>query len=307
MKAIAVALLGLSLGLSGFAAETLPQVYARFGDLIVTQLNTAPFPHPQRAAGYKYKEKFFSAAEHYADSTVAIFVPKGFRQTKQVDFVVHFHGWQNHVERVLERYQLIQQFAAGGRNAVLVVPQGPRDASDSFGGKLEDPEGFKRFMDEVTATLKQRCAWNGPVEYGQIVLSGHSGGYKVISSILDHGGLTDHVKEVWLFDALYGQTEKFVSWLEKAHGRLLDIYTNDGGTKEETESLIALLKQRGKGPLELKEAQARSAKLTGPGAVFLFSALAHDEVVQRHETFRLFLETSSLAPVVPSQVPGSPP
>jgi len=64
-------------------------------------------------------------------------------------------------------------------------------------------------------------------------LSGHSGGYQVIASILDHGGLTNTLKEVWLFDALYARTDKFLASWDKSHGRLIDIYTEHGGTREE--------------------------------------------------------------------------
>ena len=52
---------------------------AALGQLIVTQFVTAPFPHPARADGYKYHDQFYSAKEHYSDSTVALFVPNHFR------------------------------------------------------------------------------------------------------------------------------------------------------------------------------------------------------------------------------------
>jgi len=49
---------------------------------------------------------------------------------------------------------------------------------------------------------------------------------------------------VWLFDALYAQTDRFLKWMDTRNGRLIDIYTEHGGTKERTEELIALLKKR---------------------------------------------------------------
>ena len=275
--------------------ENLPEPYAQYGQLIVTQLTSAPFPHPKRAEGHKYKDQEFSAKDHYSDSTVAIFIPRGFRETGQVDFVVHFHGWKNNVVGVLQQYRLIQQLIESGRNAVLVVPQGPRDASDSFGGKLEDPDGFKRFMTEVAQTLRQRSALKQKdFVLGRIILSGHSGGYEVISSIVDCGGLSDRVSEVWLFDALYARTEKFVAWFDRQHGRLIDIYTEQGGTKEETESLMADLKKRGTPFFAGKEADVKPADLEGNKAVFIFTELPHNDVLDKHETFRKFLETSCL-------------
>ena len=282
----------------GAATGTVPGAFATNGELMLTQMVSAPFPHPLRAGGHQYHDRFFPAKEHYSDSTVAVFIPRGFRETGRIDFVVHFHGWQNNVTNVLRRYQLIEQLVASGRNAVLVVPQGPRDASDSFGGKLEDPDGFKRFMEEVAQTLRARSALEQKdFTLGNIVLSGHSGGYHVMAAILDHGGLTEHVKEVWLFDALYGETDKFMAWLDRQHGRLLDIYTARGGTREETERLLATLKQRGAAFYAGNEADVQPADLRKHQPVFLFTDLAHDDVVERHGTFRTFLETSGFEQV----------
>jgi len=287
----------LLLGCAAFATqgENLPQRYADSGELIVTQFVSAPFPHPKRAEGYKYKDTLYPTNQHYADSTVAIFIPRGFRETGKIDFVVHFHGWKNNVAGVLQRYQLIEQLVNSKRNAVLVVPQGPRDAPDSFGGKLEDPDGFRRFMNEVVETLRQASSLKEKhFSVGQIVLSGHSGGYQVISSIVASGGLTDHVREVWLFDALYARTDKFLSWFDTQQGRLLDIYTEHGGTKAETEQLMTTLKQRGTKFFAGNESDTKPSDLQQNKIAFVFTDLAHNDVLDKHQTFRGFLETSCL-------------
>jgi hypothetical protein len=270
--------------------------YADLGELILTQFVSAPFPHPNRASGHKYKEKFFSAQEHYQDSTVAIFVPKNFRPQSKIDFVVHFHGWGNNVTNALRKYQLIQQFTASGKNAILVVPQGPRDASDSFGGKLEDIDGFKRFMDEAMTTLQEKSAFKKSTT-GKIILSGHSGGYEVISSILAVGGITSKIKEVWLFDALYAQTEKFQNWFAHDGVRFIDVYTANGGTKAETENLINDLKVQETDFFAGEESNVSLKELSGNRLVFLFSKLPHDEVMQKHKTFLKFLQTSCLSDI----------
>ena len=141
-------------------AESLEKAYAPFGRLIFAQFVTAPFPHPSRAQGHQHKDKFLPADKHYSDSTVAIFIPKGFRESKRVDVVMHFHGWGNSVEGTLRQFKLIEQFVESRRNAVLVVPEGPKNASDSSGGKLEDLDGFKRFSDELTVTLRQQVGFH---------------------------------------------------------------------------------------------------------------------------------------------------
>jgi hypothetical protein len=281
--------------LSTVRSETLPEHYAQQGQLLLVRLPTAPFPHPQRAEGHKYKEQFFSAAGHYTNDTVAIFIPHGFRETGSIDFVVHFHGWQNNVEGVLKKYQVIEQIIASGRNVVLVVPQGPYNASDSFGGKFEDQDGFRRFMKDVMDMLRHKSTLkNKEFTLGNIILSGHSGGYQVISSIVDHGGLTEHVKEVWLFDALYARTDKFLAWWDNSHGRLIDLYTEHGGTKGETENLLATLKNRGTALFSAKDTDATPANLRENRILFLFTDLPHDDVIHKRKDFELFLSTSCL-------------
>lgn len=282
--------------LRSFAGEPADTNYAAKGELILAHLDSAPFPHPDRAAGHRYKDEEFSAAEHYSDNTAAIFIPKGFHAGKAIDFVVHFHGWRNNVTNVLTRYRLIDQMVESKRNAILVVPQGPRDAPDSFGGKLEDRNGFKVFLEEVMQTVRTKSLLtNKTVAIGRIILSGHSGGYAVMASILDHGGLTDHVREVWLFDALYGRTEKFINWLDQSKGRLLNIYTENGGTKAETGNFKNLLQARDITFLSLNEKGLAVEALRSNCPLILFTELAHDEVVSAHSTFRDFLKTSGLA------------
>ena len=274
-------------------AQTLETNYASLGRLIVTQFIAAPFPHPDRAEGHKYQDKFYSAAGHYSDSTVAIFIPNHFRETGRIDFVVHFHGWNNTVAGTLSQFKLIEQLAASGKNAVLVVPEGPHDAPDSFGGKLEDPDGFKNFIDEIAATLRRQSVLKKKdFTIGNIVLSGHSGGYHVMSAIVDHGGEPTKIKEVWLFDALYGGTTNFLAWWDKEHGRLLNIYTDHGGTTNETMRLMTLLKDRGTPFLATEDSKATPQELKTNQLLFLHTDLTHNDVLEKRKTFAMFLETS---------------
>jgi hypothetical protein len=282
---------------SARSAEDLEQTYGSYGRLIVTQFVSAPFPHPARAAGHKYKDKVYAPEKHYRDSTVGIFIPKGFRETGKVDFVVHFHGWFNTVAGTLSQYRLIEQLVESGKNAVLIVPEGPHDAPDSFGGKLEDPDGFKNFMDELVTTLKQRGLFKRDFSAGDIILSGHSGGYRVIAAIVDRGGMPSSVKEVWLFDALYAETDKFLAWAERGSGRLLNIYTDNGGTKDDSEGMIELLKKRGTPFLATEEAKATAAELKTNKLVFLHTDLGHNDVLEKRNEFSLYLKTSCLQEV----------
>ena len=237
----------------------------------------------------------FSAADHYQDSHVALFVPKGFRPGREIDFVIHFHGWNHTVAGTIPEYKLIEQFAGGGKNAILIVPQGPYNAPDSFDGKLEATNGFARFMDEAMAKLQSAGELTNPnAKIGTIILSGHSGGYHVMAAILNHGGLAHKIREVWLFDALYGGAEDFVAWQGSEKGRLLDIYTDHGGTLQETENLMSSLKNQGVEFFAAEETNVVPGNLLTNRLVFLHTDMVHNDVVAKRRTFENFIKTSSL-------------
>ena len=301
MKEIVLLLL-LSASLAWSADDAAPDL-SPYGRLIVTNFITAPFPHPSRANGHRYDGTNYDTATHYSDSTVALFIPRGFQATPQVDLVIHFHGWRNTVAGTLQQFHLAEQLAASGRNAILIVPEGPHNAPDSAGGKLEDPDGFQRFIAEALAVLKQRAIITQDATVGKIILSGHSGGYKVMAAILDRGGLSRQIREVWLFDALYADSEKFLAWSTNGPNRLLDIYTDHGGTLETSLAMIATLRQSGQSLLATNALSATPAGLTNRHYVFLHSDQAHNDVVAQRKTFQLFLETSCLTPTVAPAAP----
>ena len=289
-------LLGVLLALLGSApaaALSLAERYADLGTMIVTTSDHTMFPHEKRANGYTYEGKAYPADAHYSDRTVAIFVPKGFRAGDTTDLVFWFHGWRNNVDEACAKYKVAEQFAASGVNAVLVLAEGPRNAPDSFGGKLEEPGVFAALVSDVLETLKARglIAATNP---GSIVLAGHSGAYRVIAFILARGGLTANVREVYLFDALYGQTEKFAHWIDHFSGRLVDIHTPEGGTRAESVNLMEDLQAWGLPFLAVTEDAVTPELLRKNRLVFIGSPLAHDDVVAARDQFRTYLSTGGL-------------
>ena len=105
------------------------------------------------------------------------------------------------------------------------------------------------------------------------------------------------MKEVWLFDALYGGTENFLAWSDSQHGRLLDIYTDHGGTTNETLRLMKLPKDRGTRILAAKDQQVTPMELQTNRLIFLHTDMTHNEVVEKRKTFTQFLGTSCLQDV----------
>ena len=294
MKRMLAALLMLSSLSFALFAQASSRGFEEYGELLITQLSSAPFPHPRRAAGHTYQKQLYPADKHYSDSSVAIFIPRGFRQTESVDIVVHLHGWWNNIDTTLSRYKLPQQLYESGKNAILLVPEGPRNAPDSFAGKLEDAGGLKRFIADVvdflfkSSKIKTRSL-------GKIILSGHSGAYHGISFALMRGGLAEFVSEVYLFDALYDQTEKYARWIDRYPGKMITIYTDSGGTKEETEALMEDLDgwqipYRAQEELSLLPADLRENRL-----VFIHTDLEHDMVISARMQFREYLKASGLS------------
>ncbi|MCU0643965.1 MAG: class A beta-lactamase-related serine hydrolase [bacterium] len=204
-------------------------------------LKNSPFPHLSRQHGYRYQEIFFPADSHYLDSSAVIVIPKGFHESKNgADLIIHFHGWNNDNLNVMEEFNMVQQLMASNKNAILVFAQGPYRASDSGGGKMEDEGGMKQFVEEILTILASERKINHP-EIGKIIITAHSGGYRPAILSLVRGGLQDHIKEIFLFDAFYAETEQLIPWLKQdKHNRLRSIYTQHLAV--EHESFINLLK-----------------------------------------------------------------
>lgn len=280
---------------AGRSDTTLEKLFASEGRLILTPMLNAPFPHAARLNGHTYRGEFYPGTPHYCDSTVAVFIPQSFRAGEPADLVVYFHGWRNAVPGVLGQFRLIEQLTASGRNAILVVPQGPRFAPDSFGGKLEDTGGFKRFLAELQSVLRNAGA---AIETGagRVILAGHSGGYRTMAAILEQVDVSALVREVWVFDGWYGGTEKFLGWQQAQGGRLVNIYTDDGGTRAETERALGLLRQRNTPVFTAEHAALDPEALRTHRVIFVRSELGHSEVVVGRETFRRLLETAGGAP-----------
>lgn len=189
-------------------------------------LKNSPFPHSSRKAGHRYKNIFFSYNTSYSDSSAIVFIPDGYKPIRKLNnVVVHFHGWNNEVMNVMYNFKLIPQFVASGKNAILILAQGPKNAMDSSGGKIEEKDGLKNFLYEALRNLRGQKKISSAA-LGHVIISAHSGGYRPAILGLVKGGLPLHVKEIFLFDAFYDLTDLLVPWLKSDSGhRLRSIFT----------------------------------------------------------------------------------
>lgn len=269
------------------------QIDQSLGDVIKLELSSAPFPHNARANGHTYSDKFYPADAHYSDSTVMVFIPKNFTESEKTDFVIYFHGWYNNIDTACSKFKILEQFSGSNKNAILIFPEGPKNAPDSYGGKLEDENGFNNMMKDILAELIKRNNISSD-KIGDLILSGHSGAYRVISFILMRGGLTANIKEVFLFDALYAELEKYAHWFTNYNGKFINIFTDNGGTKEDSHSLMDDLKGWQIPFLLKEEDEISDSELKENKLIFIHSKLGHNDVLTNNENLKRFLSASCL-------------
>jgi hypothetical protein len=195
-----------------------------------------------------YGGRVYWQDQTYSDNRVLVHVPENFDARKPGVIVVFFHGNGATLERDVRDRQLVpQQISDSGVNAVLLAPQFAVDAADSSAGKFWQPGGFKRFMEESAGHLARlygdpnsaKAFANMP-----IVIVGYSGGFLPTAWSLDVGGVTNRVRGVFLLDAVYGQLDKFASWIERNRtGFFVSSYTRY--TKRHDDELMAMLKEKG--------------------------------------------------------------
>lgn len=195
-----------------------------------------------------YSGRVYWQDETYSDSRVLVHVPEHFDVRKPGVIVVFFHGNGATLERDVRDRQLVpKQITDSGANAILLAPQMAVDAADSSAGKFWQAGGLKRFMEESANHLARltgdpnsaRAFANMP-----IVIVGYSGGFLPTAWSLEVGGISDRVRGVVLLDAVYGEMDKFASWIESHRsGFFVSAYTRY--TARRDRELMSMLRQKG--------------------------------------------------------------
>jgi hypothetical protein len=192
--------------------------------------------------------KVFWQDETYNDNRVLMHVPENFDVRKPGVIVVFFHGNGATLERDVRDRQLVpQQISDAGVNAVLLAPQLAVDAADSSAGKFWQRGGLKRFVTEASEHLARLYGDPGTAKAFAnmpIVIVGYSGGFVPAAWSLEVGGLGNRVRGVFLLDAVYGELDKFASWIvDNRSGFFVSAYTRY--TKRHDNELMQMLKEKG--------------------------------------------------------------
>ena len=195
-----------------------------------------------------YSGRVYWQDETFNDNRVLMHVPEHFDASKPGVIVVFFHGNGATLERdVRDRQLLPQQISDSGANAVLLAPQLAVDAANSSAGKFWQPGGLKRFINESADHLAKlygdpsaaKTFANMP-----IVIVGYSGGFLPTAWSLDVGGVGNRVRGVVLLDAVYGELDKFASWIaNNRSGFFVSAYTRY--TQRHDQELMQMIRDKG--------------------------------------------------------------
>jgi hypothetical protein len=190
----------------------------------------------------------YTQGTRYRDNRVLVHVPAGFDVREPGVIVVFFHGHGATLERdVRDRQLLPKQITESGVNAVLVAPQLAYDAADSSAGKFWESGGLKRFLAEAADQLAR--VYGDPraseaFAKMPVVLVGYSGGFVSTAYSLQVGGVGSRVIGVVLLDALYGEMDKFSSWIIKNRSAFF-VSAYMQGTKRHDDELARILRDKG--------------------------------------------------------------
>jgi hypothetical protein len=256
------------------AADAVPiphRVHSRAGPLArakskLVEFETAPFPYDgliprtgrpfinvvengrrghRTGTGRVYWED-----ETYSDRQVLLHLPKGFDIRRPGLLIVFFHGHGAKLaDDVYLRQQVPTQISSSSVNAALIAPQLALNAADSSAGKLWQPGAFAHFLGEAGQHLAKlhgdprsvRSFASMPV-----VIVAYSGGYVATAWSAQHGGLTNRLRGVVLFDALYGELDTFADWITKQKTAFF-VSTYASSTRARNIQLQQMLTERGIG------------------------------------------------------------
>ncbi len=199
----------------------------------------------ERRGHRSYGGRVYWQDETYNDNRVLMHVPENFDARKPGVIVVFFHGNGATLERDVRDRQLVpQQISASGVNAVLLAPQLAVDAADSSAGKFWQPGGLKRFVAESADHLARLYGDPGAAKAFAsmpVIIVGYSGGFVPAAWSLEVGGLGNRVRGVFLLDAVYGELDKFASWIaNNRSGFFVSAYTRY--TRRHDRELMQILK-----------------------------------------------------------------
>jgi hypothetical protein len=147
----------------------------------------------------------------------AVYVPPAVKTLDKVNVILFFHGDKVRINPshftireylALREMPLRQGLNTSRRPFILIAPTLGADADTEFGN-------LGKRIDDYLDGMMTRLYELGPPEYaptsppkiGDLIITGHSGGFGPIRSILSNiTRYKQNIKEIWGFDIMYGNT-----------------------------------------------------------------------------------------------------
>ena len=268
---------------------------------------------------YAFKLSHAPLATPHPGPSVVLYLPKSYKKTGKLNLIVHFHGLWNCVSatvegkngscggRAAQGHNLIAQVEAARVNAAFVAIEVAYSSSSTSAGKLSEEGYFSDLIDELIGKIGGYAGRRySRYDLGRVYLTSHSS-YWPTAEVLAYGNVP--ISGVLLFDSFYPNKNKrgpkddacykrYLDWVyANAHGKLMVVYTNGGGTKSTSQTLARdVIAAYGVGNVyherHLKDSQAMSSAGLRKPFVFVNSGYNHDDSVRKW--YAAFLRNSGL-------------
>jgi hypothetical protein len=170
------------------------------------------------AASQKVPAEPVNQGEHWRIKTdrgyVHVWRPRGY-EASTAGIVVYVHGYYTDVETAWTKHRLVDQFDASGKNALFIAAEAPVSSDEEV------------TWPSIGDLLRAVVAGTGePLPRGPLIVMAHSGAYRTVVGWLDYPPL----RHIILLDALYGNEEDYLAWLDDSRGhggRKMTIVAND--------------------------------------------------------------------------------
>lgn len=142
---------------------------------------------------------------------IHVWRPAGYH-TDGAATILYCHGYYVDADTAWLKYQLPEQFAMAGANALFIAPEVPNGNRQPI-----------QYPDLVEILQLVERATGLPRGTGPVVAMGHSGAYRTLVAWMD-APLLD---TIIAFDAMYGSNDDFQTWYEGAPNRRLITVADD--------------------------------------------------------------------------------
>ncbi|MBL8233278.1 MAG: hypothetical protein JNL98_32570 [Bryobacterales bacterium] len=215
-----------------------------------------------RSVTYPYGGTMGDVEASAGGKRMFVYLTSAFRPAASVNVIVYLHGhWRTKTVKNFDQliqHETIASFiravdGAGAPLALVIPSLGVRSGEDwvsekdAFASVLKDVQQFAAWRAnelKVNMCLKD---WTvdpasgqkvQPLLLGTLVLAAHSGGGATLNRLRKNGGSNfANVKEVWMFDSLYGGSGEPEEWIPVAEQTVIHAFWEDTWRTEKLEKL----------------------------------------------------------------------